>query len=132
MVSIAAKLIEQATDVHVGLDEHDQYGVCVEHFDDGETVMILEHCCHQRAALYGVAQFVGRADDGRNPCSEVFRVEPRRALAIYQEPVAPEHDCGFHSITLSNRANEVSNTRHAHSTRESAEKLKDEVSEVKL
>ena len=132
MLAVPAQLEKQAAHVGVRADEHDQDGIGVEDFDDGEAGVVFKHGGHESAAMYGVAQLVCGADNGGNARGQIFWVQAGYTLTIDQEPITTEHDRSFHTVPVSNCSYEVSNTRHAHSTGESAAKLKGEVSEVKL
>ena len=75
-------------------------------------------------------KLVGRPDDRRDARREILGVEPRNALTVDQETVAPQDDRCLDPFALSDRRDEVSNARHAHSSKSGAKLTVEEV-EVK-
>ena len=112
VVSIAPKLAEELADICAGRHENDQDGLVRENGNDRETRAVFEHRRLDVASMSGRTELVRRSDDRWDASRDIFRVESGGNLAVDQEAVVAQHDCGVHTFPLANGRHQVSNVRH--------------------
>jgi len=103
---------EQHAKVGSGIGEDAKQGVIADGRHYRVSVLVLDEREAHLAALGGVAYFVGRSNQTRDPCCQILWIDRNVGLGVDQQPVAAEHNHCFDAGPLSNGDREVANARH--------------------